>query len=273
MLRWFAAKKLHAELQSAEEQLGLYGWQAAHFGTQLIPTVSFLRELEEAQLTLVNSNADLAWEIQRIDEATRMVLLDYAKARQELAIAEGTGEEDSAEVREAHAKTESFERAVADLDRQLKELADMRHQVTISKLPAIDGQIRRSMIDSAQIQAERDELDLQRRLWKAKIFGTEKVRELHVSGKKDARGIFRKTRQALIQKLVGLKAERFRLFSQKNVSNREFQKVEEFKSNAYRSLGRVLADSQVAPPNQPELLQMVQHLRKEIAGLTENLRA
>ncbi len=270
-LAWFERRRLTRELREAETALGLHGWQAADFSQELQPTLAFLGELEEAQVAHINHHADLAAAIRDLDERESLARSEFESASAAIDARLGPALErqpdSTGEQAEAALRATAFEKALLALDQQLTALAKERDQLVHSKKLNIDGDLRRMMVRQTELRKEREDVDQQRRLWRSKrvVLGgeSEAITEARRRGESERRT----AQQTLLATLAKLRLERSRRLIHAAGSEREFKRIERLKAAAHLQLGRTLADNQIAPPNQPELLAIVLDRRQALAHL------
>ena len=273
----FQRRKLRRELDRAKSELGLYGWQCADFPTALDGTIAFLRQVEEAQVDLLNHNADLTQTLQQFDERAERARSVYEASCQaidaRLGHAKERGPEALKENQEAIAREKAFLKAVTDLDRQIQELEQARATMVKNQAPGIDGKLRSLMVKTNELRSERQSVDQQRRVWSSKRTQTSAEAAATQSALQRGKKERRRAQRQLMADLGKIRRERSRAFSQKSGSDKEFKRIDRLKVQAYAELGDALANAGIAPPNQPELLQIVLELRETLDEQSGGMQA
>lgn len=274
---WLHRRKLRQELQRAKAELGLHGWQAAHFPPELDATIDYLRQVEEVQVELLNHHAGLAHDLEKLDQEAEQARSLYDASCQDidhrLGHATQRGPEATQELREASDREKAFRRAVSELDDRIKKLEESRQALLRDQTPGIDGKLRSLLVQANELRSERQTVDQQRRIWSAKRVQTEAEYEATQTATQRGEKERRRAQRKLMANLAKIRRERARAFSQKSGSDNEFKRIERLKMGAYAELGEALANSNIAPPNQPELLDIVLELRELLHEKTGEMKA
>ncbi len=267
------------ELARAETDLGLLGWQQADFEGEAQQHVRQLTDFEREQSRLTNVSAALARAIRRLQDerAAARHCHDEARAQLEAERAKVAGPVGEAEQRLAARQRvrANFGESIAALDRELREVSQLYAEV--AGIEPQTAEIRNEVIRLRErtVAIPNEKTDLRVRQQQA----ANEVRALEESV---ARG-----RLAVAAVDETLRAQRAEFEGadgarEKEIADREREKaavekegdgVEKAKGNPYRKIGQLLADSGIAPMNQPQALAAVQHGRETVAGLERDLAA
>jgi len=258
------------QLARAETQLGLLGWQQADFDAETQRQVDSIQNVEREQAALTNRAAELAREIEADIAERARLKADFDSRRAALEAERAAAREPLAEIertlRVIRERPAGVSRRTAELDREERE---------------IDGLYKRLLGTQPQTPAVRDEiLRLRERLIAIPNARADlKAQQARVSEDVDER---ERQRAAIEQRtaefdrqLRDLKtqadrcdaefAERLkRCQRERDLADASTQRLERAKRDPYREIGRVLADSGVAPVNQPQALAHVIELRERI---------
>lgn len=266
-------------LGKAETNLGLLGWQQADFGGDAQRHVEQLADVEREQAQLTNESARLGLALQRLQEECAAAQRQFEKARTALeaeraTVAAPVGET-ARQVAERERMRENFAERSAVLERELGG-ANRRHAdlLAAGTLTAeTRGELGRLRGRTAGIPTELADLRLrQERL----------AQELRALEEPLARG-----RAAVAGQDEKLRAQRAEFEDadharRKEVSDCEREKqtaekkiggLEKAKGNPYRKIGQALADSGIAPMNQPHALAAVEEGRAVVERLEQDLAA
>ena len=272
---FLAARKL----AKTETDLGLLGWQQADFEGEAQEHVRQLTDFEREEARLTNESAALALAIRRLQDERAAARQHHDEARAPLEAERAKVAVPVAEVERQLAARRSgrvnfAERAPA-LDRELREVSQLS-----AELLAVEPQtaeIRRELIRlrerTVAIPNEKSDLRIQQQ---------HAVDEVHALEEALARGL---TAVAELDEKLRVRradyeeADRAR---EKEISDRgrekqaiekEIGSLEKAKGNPYRKIGQVLADSGIAPMNQPGALAAVQKARRIVARIVREIAA
>ncbi len=263
-LRVFLAGR---QLEKAETTLGLLGWQQADYDENTQAQVERLVEYEREQARATNESAAVGRALRDETEAREAGRKHFEKEQAALdAERRHLEAEDAAAEREVAEKRQiepTLEMRMPELDRELREcsrryaevagtvghsaaikeellylreragaipneIADLRmqHLRAVSEIRALEGKLDRNRLRRAQLDREESELHHGFRFADAELAG--KIKELE---------------------------------RQRAEFEEKFASLEGAKANPYREVGRVLADSGIAPMNQPQALERVRRSR------------
>jgi chromosome segregation ATPase len=261
------------DLTKAETALGLLGWQQAEFDPQTQAEVDKINAYEREQARLTNESAGLAKELRELrDErdATRKI---YEEQRRHLDLQRAhAGADHPAIERQLAEKRKSeptFERRMPELDRELRNLNRLYTELLTApkQTPQMKAEIMRLRERNVAIANEKADLRNQHLRTVSEMRGLEgqleRDREVIGALEKQAREL-----QAQFDAEDGRLAAEIRTRDREKARReREIIAIETAKSNPYLQIGRVLADSDVAPMNQPGALDKVKRLRGKLVEL------
>ena len=259
-------------LATAEANLGLLGWQQADFDEETQRQVDALQNIEREQSELTNRSAEIAHQMESLRIERVRVRWEFEQRRDKLACerAKACQPLDDLQRRLAHARahTPDVDRKAAQLERELKDI-----EVLSDKLIVIQPQplnVRDEILQLRdrvlQIQNERNDL---------KIAHARNLSEVHQL-EQQAGGLEKRLAefdQSLLVLKESFENDDAKLVEQELALDRDKEKTEtavnemdRAKGNPYRAIGRVLADNEIAPMNQPSALSKVLTLREVIAA-------
>lgn len=269
------------KLADLESKLGLLGWQQADYDSHTQQHVDQLNSIERTQAQLTNQSAELGVAMAKLEEKRAFERTVYEKAH---AAREAKRTPLVGPVQEA-------ERALSDKQRECKEIGE-RIQTLDRELHADEEKYRVLLARGDQTPEAAAEVQrLQRRViaipkekweWQHKLAATEGEipaieGELHqrsalLSVETDAlhalESDFEKSDRALVEEIATRRREKQKL-------EKEIDALEKGKTQSYREIGKVLADQNIEPMNQPEALEAVLAQRTKVAaqetGLAESL--
>lgn len=258
-------------LRKAETRLGLLGWQQADFDAETQRQVDALQQVERGQADLTNRTAELGREIEAVTAE---------RAQERDATAQTRAEIDGQQTAIGQKRAE-VEALLATLTRRLGEL-ERQSGALDSEESSLDALYRRLLVTQPQTVEVRDEILRIRE----RLFAIEKERTEIKRGQARAAEDLGKGREELEKLNAGIREfdlqlrsvkERFEkrdaelatrirdLEKSRTQARAGYDQLERAKGDPYREIGRVLADSGVAPVNQPDALAAVYELRQKIS--------
>lgn len=271
--RWGSQWRLRGakkRLAKAETELGLLGWQQAEFDPQTQLEVDKILMTEREQARLTNESAALALAITELktqreqakrDFDTRMLPLsgerkalrenvDRAGAqlsllRRQMAECESREPQLERELRDARKLQTELMSSDADTPEMRDRLGEVRERVTALPSQIVDVQKRR-----ARTQVELEELQ-RKSAQESEREGAlaKQQRELESAHTAEDR--------KLAEAISGKERE-------KEKTEEQYTNLEKAKTEPYREIGRVLADSHLPPMNQPQALDTVRECRRRV---------
>jgi chromosome segregation ATPase len=269
---------LRQALSKGEADLGFLGWeQVDFFDSKINSEVEKVRQFEHAQASLLNVSAELSGRRAALDQELAQEKALYDQARASLAqerepIAAQAGQAEAAHRRKLEA-AERFERAIAELADQEKRLRTLSASLMTVENPTpeiqtetrdVNDRLRRlpgerKLVLADKVNAARD----------AASIATE-ITRLHAELQRiDTEASAAHDRFAAASHRLA--AETRRLERERKESNVRISRLDRGKREPYRLIGACLADHNIAPLNQPEVLAKVQALRERNAMVAEML--
>jgi predicted nucleic acid-binding Zn-ribbon protein len=261
------------ELTRAETALGLLGWQQAEFDPQTQAEVDKINAYEREQSRLTNEGAGLAKELRELRvqrEAARKVFEEKRRElegqRSDTATDHPTIEKQLAELRKGEP---TFERRVPDLDRELRNINRLYGDLitAANQTAQMKAEISRLRERTVTIANEKADLRNQHLRTVSEVRGLEarleRDRETIVALEREQRDL-----QAQFDASDGQFSSEIRAREREKARiEKEINTIETAKTNPYLQIGRVLADNDVAPMNQPGALDKVKRLRGRVVEL------
>ena len=272
---WLARRKL----ARAETDLGLLGWQQADFEGEAQRHVDQLRNVEREQARQTNESAALGLAIHQGQEKRDAEKKQYEETRAALE-AEWKAAAEPVETAERHLAARrkidvDFDGLIASLDRELAGVLELQDELRAVETvtPEIHSELSRLRervvaIPNAQadlrmrrVQAANDIRALEETLARTRPVLAAATEKLHALDEQ-----FKRSDSTLERQIAGRKRE-------KEVIEERIESLEKSKSNPYRQIGQVLADSGIAPMNQPDALAAVLGCRKIVARIVREIAA
>jgi chromosome segregation ATPase len=264
---WRAARGL----EKAETQLGLLGWQQADFDEETQRQVDAIQNVEREQGELSNRAAGLAQDIEKLNAERAAVRAEFDQKRSALEAERAKTREPMVELDRligvVRSRPADGNRRMAELDREERE-TDASYKKLLGVQPQ-SPQVRDEILHQRQrllaIPNERQDIKAQQVRATADLQEREQQRAAIEQRSAELDRQLRDVKKAADQRdaefasqLKGVEKEHAR-------AEAEVRQLERAKLDPYREIGRVLADSGVAPVNQPQALERVLQLRQTIA--------
>jgi chromosome segregation ATPase len=273
-VRLFFARRRLAE---AEARLGLLGWQQAEFDTETQRQVEALQNVERAQATLTNRAAELRRQIESLAARRAQVAAEH---KERCAALEAERLKESAPLadlekkrRIVHDHLPDVEHRVAQLDKEERE-ADALYKKLLAVQPQtqeVRDEILRHRDRLLAIPNERDDVRLRHARGTAELQAHERSIAGITARVAELEEQLRVARRQFAEADGALAKEEREAERAKARCAHESERLERAKHDPYREIGRVLADSGIAPLNQPEALAAVQALRGAVARQEQTL--
>ena len=271
--------RARSRLVTAETTLGLLAWQQADFDTETQEQVRQIIECEREQGRHTNDSAQLGNAIRELTAERDAGRKQYEEKRQQLAAQRervtAAHPQLDRQLAEKRAAEPTFERKMPELDRELREVQKLYSELLTSEMQT--AQVRNELIKlrerTVSIPNEKSDLRTMHMRTVSEIHALEAqlLRDRAAVGAidKEARELEKKFNAA-----DGALAGRIHdIERQRAAVEKEIHALEGAKKNPYAQVGRVLADSNIGPVNQPHALEDVRDRRFEVRGLGENLNA
>ncbi len=261
------------DLTKAETALGLLGWQQAEFDPQTQAEVDKINAYEREQSRLTNESAGLAKELRELRVQREDARKVFEEQRHDLEIQRGhttadhpTIEKQLGELRKVEP---TFERRMPELDRELRDINRLYTELLTAKNQTAQMKAELTRLRERNVTIANEKADLRNQHLRT----VSEVRDLEAQLERD-----RETMAAFDKQMRELQtrfdASDARFAGEIRTRDREKARIEKeinaietAKTNPYLQIGRVLADNDVAPMNQPGALDKVKRLRGRLVEL------
>ena len=268
-------------LARAETELGLLGWQQADFDAKTQREVDQIQNYEREQARLTNASAELGQVIRAEQEKRAEARRAYEEARRQIDAERRALAEPLAPIEKQlvtlRRQEPHYEKRIPDLDREMREV-NRRY----TELLAVDPQTARVREELGRLRDRvvaipNEKADLRTQHMRVaseiKSMETSLAQDLERIAELDRRlaeldAEFTANDRESAADLKNKERERARM-------GKEIDGLEGAKANPYQQIGRVLADSGLAPMNQPHVLEKVrrhrlglEHLQAEVEAST-----
>ena len=254
-------------LASVEGELGLLGWQQAEFDSETQQEVDKILRCEREQARLTNESAALTQAIAELRTLREQARLAFEQKSAPLAAERQAIRENIAK---AGAQMSALKRQAAEmestepqLDRELRkarllhsELLAIEQQTPAmrdqqleqrDRMNSIPGKLAEVQRQRTRIAGEIDELQ--------KSVARDHERETALASQtRELESAHSTEDRKLADAIAGKEREREKMEA-------ENARIEKEKTSPYRAIGRVLADNQLPPMNQPQALDAVRECR------------
>ena len=258
-------------------ELGLLGWQQADFDLETQREVEKITQCEREQSRLTNESAVLTNAIAEIGVQREEARAEFEKTRAPLATERAAVrahiDKIGAQIAAIRRQSAECERRVPQLERELREAGRFYHDLLAiepqtpelrdqqaqcrERITAIPGEVGdlqgRAARGLAEIQDAKEALVVETDRETALAGELRELESAHAAhGREQEDAIAAKTRE-------------------REKHEKENARLEETKTNPYREIGRVLADSHLPPMNQPHVLEAVRADRLRVQELEFSL--
>ena len=263
-LRLFAESR---RLARAETELGLLGWQQADYDPETQRQVEKIQNYEREQSRLTNESTELTRSIREchLHRGGKRKEFDERRRRLEAARKEAIEpiERIEKQLLGLRKQEPAYERRIPELDRELREVNRLYAEVLTGAVqgPQAREDLMRLRERTVAIPNEKADLRtqhlrvvsdikrLERELAQAEQRGAALERQLRT-----LEAEFAASERDIAAEIRRHEREKARL-------EKEIDVLETAKVNPYQQIGRVLADNNLAPMNQPETLEKVRRRR------------
>ena len=277
---WLRAARLwlRQALSKGEADLGFLGWEQVDFFDSKINTeVDKVRQFEHAQASLLNVSAELSGRRAALDQELAQEKALYDQACASLAQERGPIAAQAAQAEAAHRRkleaVERFERAISELTGQEKRLETLSSSLmkVESPTPEIRTETRDVNDRLRRLPGERNVVlaDKVNAAQEAASIAAEITRLRAALQRIDTEASSAHDRFAAAGHRLA--AETRRLERERKESNVRITRLDRGEREPYRLIGACLADHNIAPLNQPQVLTKVQALRERNALVAETL--
>ena len=260
-------------LARAETELGVLGWQQADFEGEAQRHVEQLADFERAQVRLTNESAAQALALRELHEERGRArrLFDEARVRLEAERAKVAGPvaETERQLAARQRMLEDFADRLTVLERELREVRQLHSELLAFTPQTAETRSEMFRLRARMVAIPSETSGLSSRQQQAaqeiRVLEESVARERTALAAVDER---RRAQQAEFAEADGARdkelADRER---EKRAADKENDALEKAKGNPHRKLGQLLADSGIAPMNQPHALAAVELGRDEVARL------
>jgi chromosome segregation ATPase len=254
-------------LARAETELGLLGWQQADYDEETQREVEKIQNYEREQGRLTNQGAELGREIRALKEERDTSRKEHEEARRQIQAQRRAAAEPIAgaekQLAALHRQEPLFEKRMPELDRELREVSKLYSQLL--NAGATSAQARQELVNlrerTVAIPNEKADLRAQhmrlvseiKSLETALADGREQIAALDQTAR-EIDAAFQTADRERAAEIKNREREKARI-------DKEIDALEIAKANPYEQIGRVLADSNLAPMNQPHALEKVRRQR------------
>jgi chromosome segregation ATPase len=259
------------DLAKAEAYLGLLGWQQADFDHETQQQVDALQNIEREQSALTNRSAELAHQLEAFKVQRVKVRWEYEQQRDKLEAASESVRKPLQDLERklanARSHTPDVDRKTAELEREQRDIEALSNKlIGIHPQPVhVRDEILRLRDRMLQIQNERRDIRTQH----ARSLGEIHHHEQQIAVIEKRCSEFDQSLDELKTKFeqedAKLASEERAMIDEKEEAERRVNEMDRAKGNPYRAIGRVLADNEISPMNQPSALSKVLKLREAIA--------
>jgi len=258
-------------LGQAETTLGLLGWQQADFEGDAQRPIEQLANVEREQARLTNASARLGLAIRAQQAERDAARRQFAEARAGLEaerakIAAPVGETER-QFTERQRLQENFAERTRALDYELAETNRQHEELRTTDTPEARGEMMQFRGRAMAIPSELTDIRLrQHRL-------ANELRPLEEALARGRAAVAVEDDKLRAQQLAFDAADHARRHAisererEKQAVEKQIEGLEKAKGDPYRKIGQMLADSGIAPMNQPGALAAVEHVRAEIAHI------
>jgi chromosome segregation ATPase len=254
-------------LDRAETELGLLGWQQADYDEDTQREVDKIQNYEREQARLTNESAAVGREIRALGEARDLARKEYEEARREIETrVREWSDPIAAEEKQLAALVRQephFQKRMPELDREQREVGKLYSELLAT--PDHTAHVRTELIRlrerSVAIPNEKADLRTQHMRLVSEIKSLEKKlaerREQAATLDQELKQLEASFQAGERERSAAIKASE----REKTRLAKEVDALEIAKANPYQQIGRVLADSNLAPMNQPDTLEKVRQQR------------
>jgi chromosome segregation ATPase len=263
-LRILAQRRL---LARAETELGLLGWQQADYDEETQREVDKIQNYEREQARLTNESAEMSRVIRALREEADQARKEYEDARRQIdgRIRESRDPIAAEEKQLATLVREepNFQKRMPELDREQREVSNLYSELLASptQTPQIRIELARLRERSVAIPNEKADLRTQHMRLVTEI----KSLERSLAERREQTADLEQELKALTSSFQTADRERSSQIKSRERDKARLEKevdaLELGKANPYQQIGRVLANSNLAPMNQPQALEKVRQQR------------
>ena len=266
------------KLAKAETELGLLGWQQADFDLDTQLQVDKLKNYEREQSCLINEGAAFGQTIRSLRGKREAARRAFEEERRRLLAEQAAQREPLERLRKqllVYRKQEpQYQKRIPELDRELREVQRLYTECLALESPS--AQAREDLVrlrertvaipnEKADLRTQHMRMASEIKALEAQIQqNSERVEQLETA-LKDLETAFEAQDRETATEIRAKERGKAKI-------DREIDTLDEAKANPYRQIGRVLADSGLAPMNQPHALDKVRRYREGIDLLDSKIQ-
>lgn len=265
------------DLEKAEAELGLLGWQQADYDEETQRQVQEIYAVEQEQSRLTNEAAGLFTEIRLQQTKRDSERKAYEEERQKLEAGERKFREAIPPIEKQLAEKQkvepNFEKRIPALDRELRDV--QKRYAALLAQEQHTAATRNEMIllreRSVAIPNEKSDLRTLHLRTVTEIRSLESALAHEEAGASRLHQELKALEARWVEREHEIQGEIRSREKRKEAIEKRIQDLENEKFAPYKRIGKVLADNQIAPLNQPEALRKVHTLRFRIAELQQKI--
>ncbi len=267
------------KLSKAEAELGLLGWQQADFDPETQREVDKVKNYEREQSRLTNEGAEWAKVIRGVQDKRETARQLFEETRRKMSAERRALAEPLERLQKqlaVYRKQEpQYEKRIPELDRELREVQRLYTQLLAleHETPQNREDLVRVRERTVTIPNEKADLRTQHMRMASEIRTlenqlSERMAQIAVMDEKleQSEEVFAALDRELATEIKAHEREKSRI-------DKENDALETAKANPYQQIGRVLADSGIAPMNQPLALEKVCRYRLGIEHLEAKIQS
>jgi chromosome segregation ATPase len=254
-------------LAQAETELGLLGWQQADYDEETQREVDKIQNYEREQARLTNESAEIGRAIRALREERDQARKEYEEARRQIAtqLGEWRNPIPSQEKQLATLVRQEphFQKRMPELEREQREVSKLYSELLA--MPVHNAQVRTELtrLRERTVAIPNEKADL--RTQHMRLVSEIKSLETTLVQRREQAGALEQELKQLDSSFQASERERSGAIKsrerEKARVEKEIDAMEIAKANPYQQIGRVLADSNLAPMNQPQALEKVRRQR------------
>lgn len=264
------------ELARAEAELGLLGWQQADFLTdEMREQVERIVAFEKQEADVFNDEAALADRAREIEaeqssaaEKQRARLERLHRDRDEAARAKATA---AAATEEKRRHAQRLDQALHDLERDSAELDQLAARLLAIGTREARAEWQRLLVRRQTSGAELEDLRRAKAERASELTGAEAALGMAEQRFAEAEAAVSEAAEAAYVEARRFEAALAGIQQDRKKSHKRLTALDTEKRIPFRHIGRCLADSGIAPRNQPDALHRVQAARTSTQNLEEQI--
>ncbi|MDQ3624230.1 MAG: hypothetical protein M3463_17370 [Verrucomicrobiota bacterium] len=264
-------------LTEAETELGLLGWQQAEYDEETQQQVQRIADCEREQVRLTNQSAALAREIHPLvaqrEAARKEFEAQHSVLNAQIKALRAPLDEINDALDNLRQRLPTYDKRQAELDRELAEVSESYRALLTFGVQSAEAREEMLRLRERTVTIPNEKADLRvehirvigeiKRLLARQEAETQRLQPVE-NQRDELKKAFAAADGTLWDRIKALKREKLAV-------NDQFDRLEASKANPYLEIGRVLADHNLGPMNQPEVLEKVRLLRFSVHELETEL--